>query len=65
MLPEYRKRGLESIMFYETLERARNLGYMAGEIGWTLDDNDLINRAIESMDGALDRRYRVLGLEIE
>lgn len=64
MLPEYRKRGLEAMMFHETLERARGLGVTAGEIGWTLEDNDLINRAIESMDGTLDRKYRVFGLQL-
>lgn len=64
MLPEYRKRGLEAMMFAETLIRGQKVGWKAGEIGWTLDDNDLINRAIESMDGTLDRRYRVLGLRL-
>ena len=64
MLPEYRKRGLEAMMFAETVERARVVGVEAGEIGWTLEDNDLINRAIESMDGTLDRRYRMLGLRL-
>lgn len=64
VLPEYRKQGLESLMFIETVERARKLGFHGGEIGWTLEDNDLVNRAIEAMDGRLDRRYRVLGLSL-
>ena len=61
-LPEYRNRGLETLMFYETLTRAKDIGIVGGEIGWTLEDNDLINRAIEIMDGRLDRKYRILGL---
>lgn len=61
MLPEYRKRGLESIMFTETLLAGQRNGWTQGEIGWTLEDNDLVNRAIESMEGRLDRRYRILG----
>lgn len=65
MLPEYRKRGLEAMMFSETLERAQRIGITAGEIGWTLDDNTLINRAIESMDGYVDRRYRILGINLD
>ena len=64
MLAEYRKRGLESIMFAETVVRARKAGFESGEIGWTLEDNDLVNRAIESMEGRIDRRYRVLGLDL-
>lgn len=64
MLPEFRKRGLESLMFSETVIRAQAAGILNGEIGWTLEDNDLINRAIESMDGRVDRRYRILGLKL-
>jgi GNAT superfamily N-acetyltransferase len=64
MLPEYRKRGLESMLFAETVMRGKAAGWAGGEIGWTLEDNDLINRAIESMDGTLDRRYRILGLRL-
>lgn len=65
VLPEYRKRGLETIMFTETLLEGHRLGWTEGEIGWTLEDNDLVNRAIESMDGWLDRRYRILGLQLD
>ncbi len=64
VVPEYRKRGLEAMMFSETVVRAQKVGFLSGEIGWTLDDNDLINRAIESMDGKLDRRYRILGMTL-
>ncbi len=64
MLPEYRKRGLETIMFAETLLAGKRLGWEEGEIGWTLEDNDLVNRAIASMGGRLDRRYRILGLHL-
>jgi hypothetical protein len=64
MLPAFRKRGLESLLFLETALRARALGMNAGEIGWTLEDNWLVNRAIESMDGKLDRVYRLFGLTL-
>ena len=64
MLPEYRKRGLESIMIAETALRAQRLGYTSGEVSWTLEDNDLVNRAIESMEGYIDRRWRMFGLDL-
>lgn len=63
-VPAYRKRGLEALMFIETALRARALGMSSGEIGWTLEDNWLVNRAIESMDGKLDRKYRLFGLTL-
>ena len=65
MRPEYRKRGLETILFAETLKEGQRLGWSRGEIGWTLEDNELVNRAIESMEGRLDRRYRILGLKLD
>ncbi len=64
MLPEYRKRGLETLMFSLTVENAKKVGYTAGEIGLTLEDNVLINRAIEAMDGTLDRIYRIYGMKL-
>ncbi|MCK6549064.1 N-acetyltransferase [Myxococcota bacterium] len=61
VIPEYRKRGLEAMLFVETVVQSKKLGMQGGEIGWTLEDNDLVNRAIESMDGKKDRTYRILG----
>ncbi len=63
-LPEYRKRGLESLLFIETVKGCLQHGYVAGEVGWTLEDNHLINRAIESMDGHIDRTYRIFGMDL-
>lgn len=62
--PAYQRRGLESLLFVETALRAHALGIPRGEIGWTLDDNVLINRAIQSMDGRLDRRYRLFRMSL-
>lgn len=64
VIPEYRKRGLEAVMIVETVIRGQAVGFAGGEIGWTLEDNDLINRAIEQTEGYLDRTYRILGLRL-
>lgn len=62
ILKEYRKRGLESVLMSETVKRCNALGIHAGEIGWTLEDNHLINRSIEAMGGHVDRVYRIYGM---
>ena len=59
--PEFRKRGLETLLFVETALATKRLGMRGGEIGWTLEDNDLVNNAIRNMDGKLDRTYRLFG----
>jgi len=55
----YRRRGLDAILYLDTLRAARKLGYEGGEIGWTLEDNALVNRAIESMGGKHYKTYRM------
>jgi GNAT superfamily N-acetyltransferase len=57
--PGYRRRGLDAILYLDTLKTARRLGYTGGEISWTLEDNDLVNRAIESMGGRKYKTYRI------
>ncbi len=62
--PGFRRRGLEAMFCIETALTANRLGFTSGEIGWTLEDNVLINRAAESFGARLDRRYRLFGLEL-
>ncbi|MFZ5890999.1 MAG: N-acetyltransferase [Myxococcota bacterium] len=64
VMPAHRRHGVEAMLCIETALRAKQLGYSSGEIGWTLEDNILINRAVESFGGVLDRRYRIFGLEL-
>ncbi|MFN0064593.1 MAG: N-acetyltransferase [Myxococcaceae bacterium] len=61
---KFRKRGLDAILYLETLRTARRLGYTGGEISWTLEDNHLVNRAIESMGGRKYKTYRVYERDI-
>ena len=58
LVPGYRKRGIDGILYLDTIRTAKRLGYTGGEISWTLEDNDLINRAIESMGARKCKTYR-------
>ncbi|HZA52578.1 MAG TPA: N-acetyltransferase [Myxococcaceae bacterium] len=55
----YRRRGIDALLYTATLRAARELGYASGELGWTLEDNDLINRALESMGARRFKTYRI------
>src|SRR5262249_33126467 len=55
----FRRRGIDAVLYLDTLRTARRLGYAGGEISWTLEDNDLVNRAIETMGGRPYKRYRL------
>ena len=61
---KYRKRGIDAILYLDTLRAARKLGYKGGEISWTLEDNVLVNRAIEMMGGQRYKTYRVYEAEL-
>jgi GNAT superfamily N-acetyltransferase len=58
---EYRKRGLDSVLMKETFEVGKRLGWIGGEIGWTLEDNDMVNRPIELFGAEKYKKYRVYG----
>jgi hypothetical protein len=37
----------------------KRMGYTGGEIGWTLEDNDMVNRPIELFGCDCYKKYRV------
>lgn len=57
-LPEFRKTGLIAELFHETARRAGNR-YDWCELGWNLEDNDLINRFDMEIGGQIYKKYRV------
>lgn len=59
ILPEYRKRGLDNIFYYETFERGVARGYKWGEFSWILENNDMMNRAAENLGYRKYKTYRI------
>ena len=55
----FRRRGIDAVLYLDSLRIARELGYEGAEISWTLEDNDLMNRAIESLGGKRSKKYRI------
>ncbi|TPV94660.1 MAG: N-acetyltransferase [Myxococcales bacterium FL481] len=60
----YRRRGIETLLSVESFRAGRALGWPGGEIGWTLEDNDMVNRAIEAMRGEKIATYRMYETEL-
>ena len=46
-------------MIGELIRRGQRLGYEWAELGWTLEDNRLINAAIKSVGAYVYKRYRI------
>lgn len=56
---KYRGWGIDTVMMLECLKAAKRHGLHRGEIGWTLEDNFKVNRAIEHMGGERVATHRV------
>lgn len=63
-LESYRGRGLEAVMFAETLERGRALGFQRCEASWVLEENEPVIRLARQFNGTMYKRYRVYGRDV-
>jgi GNAT superfamily N-acetyltransferase len=59
VLPEYLNSGIGGALFYDTGRRAVAAGYPLGEAGWILEDNVMMVRGAETLNGRLWKRYRL------
>jgi GNAT superfamily N-acetyltransferase len=59
VLPEHMNSGIGSLLFYELGRRSVEAGYPAGEASWVLEDNVMMNRGAEMMNGVLWKKYRM------
>ena len=60
LLHEYRRRGISELLILYTLNYGKNtIGYTSAELGWTLEDNYLINRTVEAVGAKHYKTYRI------
>jgi hypothetical protein len=64
IIPEYQKKGLDTIFYWEIVTRAAKVGIRLGEASWVLEDNDMMNRGLELMNSERYKRYRIWEVEI-
>ena len=55
----HRKQGIDALLYYEVFQTGVKKGYRRGELSWILEDNRLMNRAIETMGAKIYKRYRL------
>ena len=59
VLPEFRGKGVDGLMYLETAKAAVPKGYRFAEMSWILENNEMMNRAIRSLGGRVYKTYRV------
>ncbi len=56
---EYRKKGIEGLLYLESFKAALRKGYKHAEMSWILEDNILMKKGCEFMGGKLYKKYRI------
>ncbi len=59
VLKEYRNRGVDAMLYSETMNVAKRKGYQYGEASWVQETNIPMNRAAQMMNGVKYKTYRV------
>jgi GNAT superfamily N-acetyltransferase len=59
VLPEFRGKGVDALMYIEIAEQAAAKGYKWGELSWVLESNMMMNRTAEMLGGEIYKTYRM------
>ncbi len=59
VLPEFRGRGIDALLYLETAETALRKGYQDVETSWILENNDPMNAAMRLGGGEVYKTYRM------
>ncbi|MBK8598082.1 MAG: hypothetical protein IPN83_21400 [Holophagales bacterium] len=60
VLPEYRRKGLDAVCYFEGYKAAIAAGFKTVEFSWILEDNLDLLKPIEVFEGRVYRRYRLV-----
>ncbi len=60
VLPEYRRRGIDALLYYESAREGIRIGHKWAEFSWMLEDNLEILKPLEVFGGRIYRRYRLV-----
>ncbi len=64
VIEEYRKLGIEGIMFANYIQAARDNGLEAGEASWILESNEMMVKGAENLNGHRTQTYRIYSKKI-
>jgi GNAT superfamily N-acetyltransferase len=62
--PEYQHTGVAAALYVEHFDTAAHVRQKRGEMGWILESNRNMNRAMEAMGGRIVKRYRVYARDL-
>jgi GNAT superfamily N-acetyltransferase len=57
--PKYRRLGLDGVMIWKQKEYVTQRGYDYSDVGWVLEDNVMVTRMVDLLEGQLSKTYTV------
>lgn len=57
--PKFRKMGLDALLISEAKKYAQSRHYQYCDVGWVLEDNELVLRMADFMGGKISRKYAI------
>ena len=60
----HRKKGIETLFYIRTIKDGIERGYSWAEMSWVLEDNILMNKALETLGAELYKKYRIYEMRI-
>ncbi|MBU0984652.1 MAG: N-acetyltransferase [candidate division Zixibacteria bacterium] len=64
VLPDFQRRGIDSMLFTETYLRAQKKGYKWAELSWILETNELMCKGAEGMGARMYKKYRIVEMPL-
>ncbi len=58
-MKEYRRLGIDAVLYCKNIQTARQKGIVRAEASWILENNVPMNRALEHIGGKVYRKYRI------
>ena len=59
VIENYRKMGIEAVFYANIIQAGRKNNVMAGEASWILENNEMMNKALENLNGERYKTYRL------
>jgi GNAT superfamily N-acetyltransferase len=64
VVPEFQKRGIDTVFYVETYNVGVKRGYTWAELSWVLEDNVMMNRVLELLGARLYKKYRIYEIKM-
>ena len=59
VIEDYRKMGIEACFYAEIIKNAAKKNITGGEASWILENNEMMNKAMENINGKIYKTYRI------